>query len=74
MLGAMNLSHCKAFMQERQQHEDEVDYNRGIWWAARLSARPITTDSSSAKGIKRQSDKVIGHEPVELSLLNCSIL
>lgn len=53
--GCSDQSHL---LQERQQHEDEVEHNRGIWWEAQLSAGLISTEAAAAKGIKRLSDKV----------------
>lgn len=47
-------------LQERQQHEDELEYNQGVWWQRKLSAGLIQTESAAAKGIKRLDDKVVG--------------
>ena len=42
--------------QERQQHEEEVEHNHGVWWQATLVA--TLSDGAAGKGVKRSSDKV----------------
>ena len=46
-------------MQERQQHDEDLEHNNGVWWRATLTAMPITEQTARDKGIKRSADKVL---------------
>lgn len=58
--------------QERLRHEEEVEANNGVWWAADLIAVPYDEDETRERGIKRGAGKVccllVGAE----LLLTCS--
>ena len=57
----MHRAQWNAHVQERLQHEEDLEHNNGVWWRTEL--RPVTADPEAVKqkGIRRGLDKVNHH-------------